>query len=284
MLLTLCASSIRDLIHPGKNGMHILDVPAFARDTLGLHGLNISTDLLKGSTRADLESLRDRADKAACSCLLLSELEPLPLADPNEDKAAVGVERAIRVLRAAQVLGCNSASISTLAGNTDEEFSDATARLREVVEVAERLEINLLVSPTSGLTESADRVTDLIKRVGGFRIGSLPDFAAAAKDPDPVTYLRRITPYASVVIASTQAFAEVEDTEMDDQPLNIEDLMDIPVPEHTAWDLQPMVAAVISVGFDITLGLNYLGEGDPVMGLISSRDALEAAMEAAADQ
>lgn len=284
MLLTLCASSIRSLIHPGRDGMHILDVPAFARDTLGLHGLNVSTDLLKGSTRADLESLRDRADKAACSCLLLSELEPLPLADPNEQKAAAGVERAIRVLRAAQVLGCNSASIATKAGDTDEEFADACSHLREVVEVAERLEINLLVSPTTGLTASADRITDLIKRVGGFRIGSLPDFAAAASDPDPVTYLRRITPYASVVIASTKAFAEIEDSEADDKPLNIEDLLDIPVPEHESWDLNAMVAAVISVGFDITLGLNYVGEGDPVMGLIASRDAVEAAMEAAMDQ
>lgn len=284
MLLTLCASSIRALIHPGKGGMHILDVPAFTRDNLGLHGLNISTDLLKGSTRADLESLRDRADKAACSCLLLSELEPLPLADPDEDKAAAGVERAIRVLRAAQVLGCNSASIATLASDTDEEFSDACTRLREVVEIAERLEINLLISPTTGLTATADRITDLIKRVGGFRIGSLPDFAAAALDPDPVTYLRRITPYASVVIASTKTFAESEDAEADDKPLNIEDLLDIPVPEHESWDLKAMVGAVISVGFDITLGLNYQGDGDPVMGLIASRDALEDAMERALEQ
>lgn len=283
MLLTLCASSIRSLIHPGREGMHILDVPAFARDTLGLHGLNLATDLLKGSTRSDLESLRDRADKAACSCLLLSETEPLPLADANEDKAAAGVERAIRVLRAAQVLGCNSASIATKAGDDEEQFDLACTRLRDVVEVAERLEINLLISPTAGLTASADRVTDLIKRVGGFRIGTLPDFAAAAETADPVTYLRRITPYASVVIASTQAFTEPEETG-DDEPLDITDLLDVPVPVHESWDLGPMVDAVVSVGFDITLGLNYIGQGDPVMGILASRDALEAAMQDALDK
>lgn len=284
MLLTLCASSIKPLIHTKRGGMHILDVPAFARDTLGLHGLNLSTDLLKGSTRADLESLRDRSDKAACSCLLLSEPDPLPLADPKPGKAATGVERAVRVLRAAHVLGCNSASIAILAPDTDERFDLACARLREVVEVAERLEINLLISPAQGLTESPDRVTDLIKRVGGFRIGTLPDFAAAAESEDPVTYLRRITPYAAVVIASTKEFGEPEEEASDDKPLSIEDLLDVPVPTHVSWDLGPMVEAVVSVGFDITLGLNYLGEGDPVMGLISSRDALEVAIEDALDK
>ena len=284
MLLTLCASSIKPLIHAKRGGMHILDVPAFARDTLGLHGLNLSTDLLKGSTRADLESLRDRSDKAACSCLLLSEPEPLRLADPKDSKAEAGVERAMRVLRAAHVLGCNSASIITAAPDTEDSFDLVCARLREVVEVAERLEINLLISPAAGLTESADRVTDLIKRVGGFRIGTLPDFATAAQAEDPVTYLRRITPYASVVIASTREFGEPEETAPSDKPLNIEDLLDVPVPVHESWDLGPMVEAVVSVGFDITLGLNYLGEGDPVMGLISSRDALDAAIEDALDK
>jgi sugar phosphate isomerase/epimerase len=284
MLLTLCASSIKPLIHAKRGGMHILDVPAFARDTLGLHGLNLSTDLLKGSTRADLESLRDRSDKAACSCLLLSEPEPLRLADPKDAKAEAGVERAMRVLRAAQVLGCNSASIATAAADTDENFDLVCIRLREIVEVAERLEINLLISPASGLTESADRVTDLIKRVGGFRIGTLPDFESAADAEDPVTYLRRITPYAAVVIASTKEFGEPEETAPSDKPLSIEDLLDVPVPVHESWDLGPMVEAVVSVGFDITLGLNYLGAGDPVMGLISSRDALEAAIEDALDK
>ncbi len=265
--------------------MHILDVPTFARDTLGLHGLNISTDLLKGSTRTDLESLRDRADKAACSCLLLSELTPLPLAQENAKKAEEGIERAQRVLRAAQALGCNSASISVSGPDSDEHFDLACGRLREIVESAERLEINLLISPMEGLTASADRVTDLIKRVGGFRIGTLPDFAAASQSDDPVTYLRRITPYASVVIASTESFSEPDETEAaDDAPLSIDDLLDVPAPIHDSWDLGPMVQAVVSVGFDITLGLNYLGKDDAVMGLISSRDALEAAIESALDK
>lgn len=265
--------------------MHILDVPVFARDTLGLYGLNLSTDLLKGSTRADLESLRDRADKAACSCLLLSEPDPLPLAEPDNAKAAAGVERALRILRAAQALGCSSASIATVAPNSEKGFDLACGRLREIVEVAERLEINLLISPTEGLTESADRVTDLIKRVGGFRIGTLPDFAAAARSEDPVAYLRRITPYASVVIASTKAFTEPEESESpEDAPLSIDDLLDLPVPIHETWDLGPMVQAVVSVGFDITLGLNYLGDDDVVTGLISSRDALESAIENALEK
>ena len=101
---------------------------------------------------------------------------------------------------------------------------------------------------------------------------------------EPGTSHRRITPYAAGVIASTKACSESETRAPDAQPLSIEDLLDAPVPVHESWELGPMVEAVVSVGFDITLGLNYLGQGDPVMGLISSRDSLESVIEDALDK
>jgi hypothetical protein len=41
---------------------------------------------------------------------------------------------------------------------------------------AEKREINLLLMPTTGLLASPEKVTEIIKAVGGFRIGVLPDF------------------------------------------------------------------------------------------------------------
>ena len=42
---------------------------------MGLGGLNLSTDLLVGADRARLERVRERSDRASCSCLLLIESE-----------------------------------------------------------------------------------------------------------------------------------------------------------------------------------------------------------------
>ncbi|KAA0215572.1 MAG: sugar phosphate isomerase/epimerase [Leptolyngbya sp. PLA3] len=278
MLLTLCVSSLRPLIHHPDEPLALHDVPAFARDSLGLNGLSLSTDLLKGATRSDLEALRDRADKVACSCLLLEQPEPLPFASADPARAQSAIERAQRVLRAAQILGCNSAAVRIEPEDDPLATDLAIERLRKTVDFAERIEVNLLLAPHAGLTNQPEQVTDLLKRIGGFRIGTLPDFAAAAEAPDPVVYLRRLTPYASVVLASTMAFDSM-DAPPEDESLEVEDLLIESVPVHTTYELAPMVEAVISVGFDITLSINYRGEGNPVLGILASRAALEAAIE-----
>ena len=212
MLLTLNTTSLRSLLAPkrGKPTLSLLDVPAFTRETLGLHGLNVTTDLLKGADRAKLAEFRDRADQAACACLLLIEPTPQPFAAHNEDKGEQAIIRTERVIEAAHILGCNAASISLSGQDDDEAFSLAVDRLQIAIEAAERRELNLLISPGDGITSEPDKVTELIKRVGRFRLMTFPDFATAAASGDAEAYLKRLTPYAGAVNASLIDFEVVE--------------------------------------------------------------------------
>lgn len=214
MLLTLHAASLRSLLAPakGKPTLELLDLPRFARQELDMHGLNLTTDLLKGATRPVLEQIRERADKERCACLLLIEPEPLGLADESDEVGGAGVDRAQRVLRAGSLLGCNAVAVSVDSPDDDDFVDFAADRFRQIVEVAEKLDMNILVSPREGLTEKPERVAELIKKIGGFRVGTLPDFAEAVKTDDPAAYLRKIVPYASVVCATTVELAPpVED-------------------------------------------------------------------------
>lgn len=276
MLLTLTTSTIRTQIAPrrGKPKMDLLDAPQFAHDTLGLHGLHLTTDLLAGSSQERLVSLRERADKIGCACLLLIEQAALPLADRDEDKADAAIERTHRVLQAAHLLGCNAAAIGVSGTDTNEAFERATDRLRIAVERADRLEINLLLKPTKGLTADPDRLTDLIKAVGRFRVMTYPDFESASAAEDPVAYLRRLTPYAGAVCATTTRFEPVEDA--------WSVLAEGSIP-HVGYDLAPLVEAVRSVGFDGALGIDYRGKGDATLGAMMSKAALEAALDAETD-
>jgi hypothetical protein len=186
------------------------------------------------------------------------------------------------------LLGCNSASVAIDAPEGDDELFDRVVdRVRMVLDRADRLEINLLISPRPGLTQDAERVTDLLKKVGGFRVGTLPDFQAASKVEDPGAYLRRLTPYASVVLASTVEFAEPADDADDDTPGSLEDLADmimsVEAAKHTAYEIEPMLEAIGSVGFDGTLAIDYRGGGDGTLGVLKSRDAIEAALESLAE-
>lgn len=215
MLLTLNASCLRSQLVPAAGSAPALalsDLPQYTREVLGLGGLNLTTDLLVGADRRKLEHLRERADRAGCPCLLLIEAEPQKLGATDAATAEAVINRMLRVIEAAQILSCTAAALRISAEDNDAALQVVWPRLRKIVDRAERLELNLLVSPMKGLTAKADRVTDMIKKVGGFRIGTLPDFQFAFESTGSidgaVTFLRRITPYASVVQASTTDFAD----------------------------------------------------------------------------
>lgn len=269
MLLTLSASCMRHLLTPGKTGkarLALADLPEYTRQTLGLHGLNLPTDLLAGLSRPEIERVRERADKAGAACLVLIEHDPLGFGGPADSGASVAMDRLRRVVQAGQLLGCNAVAVRVAGPDEPAVLLRTAERMRRVVQGAEKLELNVLIWPSEGLTNTPERVTELIKKIGGFRVGTLPDFRSAASSPDPVAYLRRLTPYASLVSATTQKFVSVKgDAEPDaDQPV-----------KHAPYDLKPMVDAILSVGYDGTLAVDYRGSGDATLGVVRSRKIFE---------
>lgn len=298
MMFSLNVNSIRDVLkRKGKRALAIVDLPKYTHDHLGLRALNLSTELLKGMGQSDLERIRDNGDKCGCTCLLLSEPDPLALADPKDAVGDQGVDRMTRVIKAASLLGCNAVSLSIKAKDSEQSFDFAVDRMRQILEVADKLDINVLISPMAGLTSDPDRVTDMVKGIGGFRIGTNPDFATAFSTGDPVAYLRRLTPYATVVNASTMGFEEPPPSEESNEKLEKADgltgldalaaeleAMDDDEPlVHTGYDLLPLVGAIKAVGFDGNIALDYRGAGDGTLGVLQSRDAIEAALIKIAD-
>lgn len=280
MLLTLHAACLKPYLKPAKPGrggkapLSLSDLPAYTADTLGLTGLNVSTDLLAGADPKALENLRESADRRSISLLLLVESEPQPLASDRDGDA--GIERMGRVLRAARLLGCPSVAMAIKSPDDDEALESATLRAREIVESAEKLDINVLLMPCPGLTEKPERMTEVIKRIGGFRIGTFPDFQTASATKDGPLYIRRLAPYAQVICASTEKFSGVKAEALDD-PAS-------PAPSHPSYDLAALVKAAHTVGYDNTLSIDYRGPAsgleDVTMGLRASAAALREAIAA----
>ena len=294
MVLACHVRSIASLLKPrGKTPpkLQLADVPAYVRDEIGLNALTLSTDLLVGSTPERLSAFRDRADKSACACLMLSEPNAQPFGSEDPDVVEVAIERTTRVIKAAQLLGCNAATVPVEAPEGEESMDRVADAIRDVMRVAEKLELNLLLQPHKGLTADPDAMTDLLKKVGGFRCGTIPDFETAIADKDPETYLKRLTPYATCVFAATKEFGEVDAAadagDDDDAPGGLEALaeaiMGVEAPPHVAYDLEPLVRSVHAVGFDGAIVLDYRGSGDGTLGVIHSREAIEAALEAVAE-
>jgi len=294
MMFSLNVNSIRDVLkRRGKRAIGVVDLPRYTHEHLGLRALNLSTDLLSGVGRSDIERIRDNGDKVGCTCLLLSESTPMAMGDHKDEIGDRCIERMGRVIKAASLLGCNAVSLAIKSKDTDDAFDLVAERMKRVLEVADTIDINVLISPMSGLTEDPERVTKLVKGIGGFRIGTYPDFASAAQSGDPVGYLRRLTPYASVVNASTLGFTEPEENDdsvdeslakadglvgLDALAAELEAMDDDAPPVHIGYDLLKLVGAIKAVGFDGNIALDYRGGGDGTLGVLQSKDAIEAAL------
>jgi sugar phosphate isomerase/epimerase len=205
--------------------------------------------------------LRDRADKAACPCLVLVEDAPLPFADGDPTKRHAAVERVRRLAVAANRLGCSAVAVRCEGPDDDSAFEATADQIKSLMPHVERMELNLLLSPSDGLTAATERLTSLIKRIGGFRIGSLPTFGAAARagSGDPIETLRKLAPYAGCIHATIEGFSRKG--------------------EHKSFDLAKCVKAIRNVGFVNTLAIEYVGAGDPVPNIEKARDILQNAID-----
>jgi sugar phosphate isomerase/epimerase len=259
MLLTLATRSLAPQINgDSRGGFSLLDVPGYVSRELMLRGINLSAAMLSGWSLEQLDQLRDQADKAACPCLVLIEDAPLPLSAADEHTVDAAVERVSRLAVAAHRLGCSSLAVSCDAPDTDEAMERTALSVRDLMPRIERLELNLLLSPSAGLTHDPDRLTDLIKTIGGFRIGSLPTFGHAAETGDAIETLRKLAPYAGAVHATINAFDKKG--------------------AHKGYDLAACVTAIRSVGFQNTLAIDYIGPDEPAKPIEQARKALEEAV------
>jgi sugar phosphate isomerase/epimerase len=264
MLLILSANSFRGKILAKKDPLPLLELPRFTREQTELHGLMMPTAFLAGADAKKIDRFRDEADKAECPCLVLVEDEPQDIGS-SEARFEAALDRVSRVLKAGQRLGCNAVGAPIVASENPEKYELIAARTRQLLDRADRMQINLLLVPAKGLTSTPEGMTGLIKKVGGFRIGSLPDFEQASTlGPDITDTLRKIVPYASAVTASAG-------------DLNKKG-------KHEAYDLSKCMDALIAVGYDALVAVEYRGKGDPAEGVRAIKGALESALEEAANK
>jgi hypothetical protein len=316
MLLTLWVKALKSRIAPpGSRGLAITDVPRLARDELGLSGLVMTTDLLKGYDRTMLGRVHEAADKAHCPVLVLAEIDPLPLASDDPDVVTVAQERCFRIAQAANWLQCAAFSISVSCKN-DEDIAEAALNLKPVSRRAEKLELNLCIAPGVDATSSPEKITDLLKKIGGFRVGTLPDIGAALASDDPQVYLRRLAPYASAIVVPADTLtgesrpirkaapkAEVapsteppkhkkapkRKTSDPTAPLGASALGpaggDAPVAGAPAGkkkaasepvgSLTDLFKVLSAVGYDQSIALDYRGKADPIEAIAAARDELK---------
>lgn len=254
LMLTLTSGSVSTLFK-GSAPEALCTVPSMAMEQMGLRGLNIDAAQLGGWSPKDLTELKDRADKAACPCLVLVDRTVLTFGGQD---AAEGTDRIQRLAAAADRLGCNAISIVPAIDAHDEEAQErAVEQLRTAMRAVEARELNLLLAVGSGLVSTADGLIDLVKRVGGFRIGVLPIYGDG---DDPVDHLRRLAPYAGAVHIRVEGFTTRG--------------------KHSGADLAQAVQALKRVGYQSTIAIEFTGSTKAEASIEKARVILQQAIDA----
>lgn len=260
MLIALSAGSLKGLLTRAKSPLALADLPEFVREELDLRGLSLPTDLLAGRTLADLDRLRDRADRVGCPCLMLVETDPLDLAGADARQAAA-MERLRKLATAANRLGCAFVGLKLKDVATPAQMDRAAQGLRAALAEMDRWEVNLLLQPHGGTLEKGDPLVELVKKVGGFRIGALPSFQHAFESGRMNDMLRKLAPYAQAMLAQVRGFNAKG--------------------EHADWAIEPCIETLRAVGYGNMLALDWVGKGDALKPLLKARDALREALKAA---
>jgi sugar phosphate isomerase/epimerase len=198
--------------------------------------------MLKGFALTDVERFRDEADRAHCPVLLLTEETPINFAVRGTPEWAASLERLRRLGTAASRLGCPAVAIRAQSPDTEEAFESTSTGVKVALKELDKFDLSLLLTPHEGLTFDAGRLTDLIKKIGGFRIGSYPSFAHAHASGDLEKTLRKLAPYAPAIAASVRGF--------DKEGV------------HDGFSLEACVESIRSVGYGNTLALDFVGKGD----------------------
>jgi sugar phosphate isomerase/epimerase len=259
MLIALSAGSLKGLLTRPKNPLKVPDLPLWVREELDIRGLSLPTDLLKGCTPADMERIRDAGDRAGCPCLMLVETSPLDIVGSDRVQAQ-SLQRIRRLAAAANHLGAARLGVKLHGVETPEQMERAARGVRAALTEMDRWEVNLLMEPHGGLLARGDPLVDLVKKVGGFRIGVLPSFQHAHASGDLRDMLRRLAPYAQAMVAHVQGFDARG--------------------SHQGWSLEQCVDVLRAVGYSNLLSLEYIGKGDGVASLTKARDVLGESLKA----
>jgi len=140
-----------------------------------------------------------------------------------------------------------------------ENFDAYAANIKRALAALDRFDTHLLIRPGAGAGGDPQRIADLIKKIGGFRIGSMPTFAHAAGTKDPDDTLRRLSPYAQAMEASVKSFAKSG--------------------KHEAWDLGAYLECIRNVGYQNTLCIDYAAKTDPIGNIERARDLFAAVID-----
>jgi hydroxypyruvate isomerase len=176
-----------------------LDFPKIAREDFGVNGIEFVNTLFEVPTENYLKQLKQNAkDHGVTMVLIMCDAEGDGAADTKEGQKQFAINHR-KWIDIAQYLGCHAIRTNCRGPqNADkkEALKWATDAYNQLLEYAKPANISVVIENHGGVSNDADWMVDLVKKLKNPLFGTYPDWRQPSKDFDNYEYLKKTLPYA----------------------------------------------------------------------------------------
>jgi hypothetical protein len=176
-----------------------LDFPRVAREDFGINGIEFVSTLFELPGYYYVEDLRQNAEKYKVDMVLIMVDNEGETCTPNKQER---IETALlhhKWVDMAKLLGCHSIRTNCRGPENapkEEALEWAADTYNRLLEYAAPMGIGVLIENHGGLSNDADWMVSLIKKVDNPYFGSYPDWRRPSERFDNFEYVRKVLRYA----------------------------------------------------------------------------------------
>ena len=176
-----------------------LDFPKIAREDFGVNGIEFVNTLFEVPTEGYLKKLKQNAaDHGVTMVLIMCDDEGDGAADTKEGQKQFAINHR-KWIDIAHYLGCHAIRTNCRGPqNADkkEALKWATGAYNQLLEYAKPANISVVIENHGGVSNDADWMVELMKKVNDPLFGTYPDWRQPSAEFDNYTYLQKTLPWA----------------------------------------------------------------------------------------
>ena len=176
-----------------------LDFPRVAREDFGINGIEFVNTLFELPTYSYLKRLQSNAAKYNVIMVLIMVDDEGETCDPNQNERIQTAINHRKWVDIAKFLGCNAIRTNCRGPQNapkDMALEWAADTYKRLLDYAAPKGIKVCIENHGGLSDDADWMVDLIKKVNHPYFGSYPDWRSPGPGFDNVDYLKKMLPFA----------------------------------------------------------------------------------------
>lgn len=195
--ISIAQWSLVEEIRKGK--WKTLDFPKIAREDFDINGIEFVNTFFEAPTLHYLKTLKKNAEDHDVTMVLIMVDDEGETCAPSKEERKQTVINHQKWIDIANYLGCHSIRTNCRGPKNapkDEALKWAAETYNMMLEYAVPANVSILIENHGELSNDAEWMVALMKKVNNLYFGSYPDWREPGPDFDNVDFLRKMLPYA----------------------------------------------------------------------------------------